>query len=115
MHLGAPARTLLASLPRHVDNPFVICGDRPGAHLVGLQKIWAAVREAAKLDDVRLHDLRHSFASVAARSGESLLVIGKVLGHSTSAATTRYAHLSEDPVRAAAESVSRHIERHLVG
>lgn len=109
VHLGAPARALLASLPRHADNPFVMCGDRPGAHLVGLQKIWAAVREAAKLNDVRLHDLRHSFASVAARSGESLLVIGKVLGHSTSAATSRYAHLSDDPVRNAAENTGAYI------
>ena len=109
VHLGAPARALLASLPRHADNPFVMCGDRPGSHLVGLQKIWAAVRETAQLSDVRLHDLRHSFASVAARSGESLLVIGKVLGHSTTAATGRYAHLSDDPVRNAAENTGAYI------
>jgi integrase len=115
VHLGAPARALLASLPRHTKNPFVVCGDRPGAHLVGLQKIWASVRAGAKLDDVRLHDLRHSFASVAARSGESLLVIGKVLGHSTSAATSRYAHLSDDPVRIAVDTTTQHIASALKG
>jgi integrase len=115
VHLGAPARALLASLPRQANNPFVICGDRPGAHLVGLQKIWATVRAAANLNDVRLHDLRHSFASVAARSGESLLVIGKVLGHSTSAATGRYAHLSDDPVRMAVDATTKHIATALSG
>jgi integrase len=115
VHLGAPARALLASLPRHADNSFVMCGDRGGAHLVGLQKIWATVRAAANLSDVRLHDLRHSFASVAARSGESLLVIGKVLGHSTSAATGRYAHLSDDPVRLAVDATTNHIASALNG
>jgi integrase len=109
VHLGAPARALLAELPRQSGNPFVICGEKPGGHFVGLQKVWNNVRTKAGLDDVRLHDLRHSFASVAARSGESLLVIGKVLGHSTSSATSRYAHLSNDPVRSATESVSNEI------
>ena len=87
----------------------MIVGSNPGGHLVGLQKIWNRVRGAAGLDDVRLHDLRHSFASVGARSGESLLVIGKVLGHATQSATGRYAHLSDDPVRAATESIAAHI------
>lgn len=109
VHVGAPARALLVDLPRLQGNPYVIVGEKDGGHLIGLQKVWAAVRTAAGLDDVRLHDLRHSFASVGARSGESLLVIGKVLGHATTAATSRYAHLSDDPVRAAAEHVSKSI------
>lgn len=71
---------------------------------------WSAegksVRDAAGLPHGRLHDLRHSFASVGARSGESLLVIGKVLGHATTAATSRYAHRGDDPVRAASENIA---------
>lgn len=109
VHLGAPALSLLSELPRQLGNPFVIAGEREGTHLVNLQKVWAKIRSEARLEDVRLHDLRHSFASVAARSGESLLVIGKVLGHTTATATQRYAHLSDDPVRLAAASTSEHI------
>jgi integrase len=115
VHLGAPAISLLSELPRQQGNSFVIAGDRAGHHLINLQKVWAKVREAAGLEDVRLHDLRHSFASMAARSGESLLVIGKVLGHATTAATSRYAHLSDDPVKAASEKTSNRIKEFLDG
>ncbi len=113
VHLGAPAKTVLSSLTRQLGNPHVICSERDGKHFVGLQKVWKKVRKTAGIQDVRLHDLRHSFASVGARSGESLLVIGKVLGHRTSAATSRYAHLSDDPVRLATEAVSTSIDRML--
>lgn len=113
VHLGAPAKSILAGLERQPGNPHVICSEVAGRHFVGLQKVWNRVRKEAGLDDVRLHDLRHSFASVGARSGESLLIIGKVLGHATSAATARYAHLSDDPVRSASESISREIQRRL--
>lgn len=109
VHLGAPALSLLCGLPRQHGNPFVIVGERNGSHLVNLQKVWERIRIAADLDDVRIHDLRHSFASVAARSGESLLVIGKVLGHATTAATSRYAHLSDDPVRSVSSRTSNRI------
>jgi site-specific recombinase XerD len=64
------------------------------------------VRHAAKLDDVRLHDLRHSFASVTASSGGSLLLIGKLLGHRDTATTAKYAHLFDDPIRDAADRAS---------
>ena len=113
VHLSAPAKALLSELPREDRNPYVIVSEQAGKHLVGLQKVWARVRDAAGLWDVRLHDLRHSFASVGARSGESLLVIGKVLGHATSAATSRYAHLSDDPVKAAAGRIGSQIGVHL--
>ena len=111
--VGASVLSLLSELPRVVSNPYVIPGEKTGNHFVGIQKVWTRVRRAARLEDVRLHDLRHSFASVSARSGESLLVIGKVLGHKTSAATSRYAHLSDDPIRAAAELVSSTIAQAL--
>ncbi len=103
--IGAPARALLSELPRIAGNNHVICGEGSDYYR-GLQKVWMKIRTNAGLDDVRLHDLRHSFASMGARSGESLLVIGKVLGHATANATGRYAHLSDDPVRTASEAIS---------
>src|SRR5512132_2521696 len=65
IHLNPPARDVLAGLPRLDDNLYLICGGKPGEHLVNIAKVWQGVRKAALLDDVRLHDLRHSFASVA--------------------------------------------------
>lgn len=106
LHLPPPAMEALASLPRVENNPFVIVGLRPGACLVNLSKVWFAIRKAAGLDDVRLHDLRHAFASVAASSGMGLPIIGKMLGHSQPQTTARYAHLASDPVKAAAASVA---------
>ena len=76
---------------------------------MNLEKPWRRIRAAAKLDDVRLHDLRHSFASVGASGGQSLVIIGKMLGHSQPATTARYAHLADDPVRAASEAIGRQI------
>jgi integrase len=98
VHLNPPALDVLQTIPRLEGNPYVICGERPGRHLVNIEKPWRRLRKAAKLDDVRLHDLRHSFASVAALGGQSLVVIGKMLGLSQPATTTRYAHLADDPV-----------------
>ena len=71
IRLNEPARNVLEGIPRLDGNPFVICGERPGRHLVNLQKPWRRIRKAAKLDGVRLHDLRHSFASVAASGAPS--------------------------------------------
>ena len=108
IHLNAPALALLHGIPRLVDNPFVICGERPGRHLANIEKPWRRIRKAAKLDDVRLHDLRHSFASVAASGGQRV-IIGKMLGHSKASTTQRYAHLADDPVKAASDAAGRHI------
>jgi integrase len=109
IHLNAPALVVLHEIPRLERNPYVICGEKPGRHLVNLEKPWRRIRAAAKLGDVRLHDLRHSFASVAASGGQSLILIGKMLGHTQSETTARYAHLADDPVRAASDAVARHI------
>ena len=109
VRLSPPALELLQAIPRLEGNPYVICGEKPGRHLVNLEKPWRRIRAAANLDDVRLHDLRHSFASVAASGGQSLIVIGKLLGHSQPATTARYAHLADDPVKAASDAVGRHI------
>lgn len=109
IYLSDPAMDVLAEIPRQRDNPYVICGNKPGAHLVNLQKPWHGIRKAAGLDDVRIHDLRHSYASVAASGGQSLTVIGKLLGHTQSQTTLRYAHLAADPVREANAEIGRKI------
>ncbi len=75
------------------------------AYMMGLQKAWERVRTRAELGDVRLHDLRHSFASFAAANGASLFLIGRALGHSQSQTTERYAHLRDDPLHALAAGV----------
>ena len=106
VHLPPPALAVLAKLPRIVGNPHVIVGGIAGAPLVNLDKPWRAIRKEAGLDDVRLHDLRHAFASIAAASGMGLPIIGKMLGHSQPATTARYAHLASDPVKAAAATVA---------
>jgi integrase len=109
VHLNAPALALLNKLPRIKGNPFVIAGTRDGAAFGGLDKVWVRVRKAAALEGVRLHDLRHSFASVAAAGGASLPIIGAMLGHKHATTTSIYAHLSADPVRAANELVGKRI------
>jgi integrase len=111
LYLPPPARTVLRELPRIAGNPHVIAGGRHGRALTiwGLEQVWQDVRKAAKLEDVRLHDLRHSFASVAAGSGQSLPVIGALLGHSQPATTARYAHLADDPLRVASGAVATRI------
>lgn len=106
LHLPPPALAVLAELPRIEGNPHVIVGDVSGAALVNLGKAWRAIRKQAGLDDVRIHDLRHAFASIAASSGMGLPIIGKMLGHTDAKTTHRYAHLAADPVKAAAATVA---------
>ena len=104
--LSPAARSVLASLPRRPDNPWVIAGMRPGARLSNLNNAWLVVRARADLKDVRIHDLRHSFASRALALGESLPMIGKMLGHRKVQTTARYAHLARDSVKASAGRVA---------
>jgi integrase len=106
IHLPPPALAVLAELPWVEGNPHVIVGGVAGAAMVNLEKPWRAIRKAAGLEDVRLHDLRHAFASIAASSGMGLPIIGKMLGHTQAQTTQRYAHLAADPVKAAAASVA---------
>ena len=75
-------------------------------HRLDLDDAWGLLRKTAKIPDVRLHDLRHTFASVLASSGLSLPIIGQLLGHTTAQTTHRYAHLFDDPLRAATERAS---------
>lgn len=113
VHLGAPAIRVLASL-RPVDgNPYLLPGKRDGTHVTDLQSVWARIRKTAGLEDVRIHDLRHSFASIGASTGDSMLIIGALLGHRSAKTTQRYTHLSDHPLKSAAERISDEIARHL--
>ncbi|MGE4483207.1 tyrosine-type recombinase/integrase [Acidocella sp.] len=106
VHLGNVAVDLLHVLPHVKDNPYVIAGAKKGEHLTDLQKPWRRIRKAAGLEDVRIHDLRHSFASGGLAVGEGLPMIGKLLGHTQVQTTARYAHLAADPIKAAADRIS---------
>ena len=97
--LSPGARKVLLALPRKVDNPWVIAGPESGRHLSDLNFPWRVVRKRAGLEDVRIHDLRHSFASRALALGESLTMIGKLLGHRQVQTTARYAHLARESVK----------------
>jgi integrase len=134
--LSPGAVSILATIERHADIPFVfpatkaertkargkqaptiepekaVVGRGKGAtartlglsargHYQGVAKVWEEARKRAELTDVRLHDLRHTFASFGAAGGFGLPVIGALLGHRHSATTARYAHLSDDPLRRA--------------
>ncbi len=100
---------MLAALPREDGNPWVIRGRHAGSHLVNIQDSWQRIRKHAGLDDVRLHDLRHTFASQGAALGSSLVMIGALLGHVEPRTTARYAHLSSDPLREAADAIGSRI------
>lgn len=115
LYLSAPALEVLANLPRIDDNPFLIAGENPSAPRADLKKPWNAIRRATGLDDVRIHDLRHSFASVGAGASLGLPVIGKLLGHSQPATTARYAHLDADPLRKAADTIGAAISGAMAG
>jgi integrase len=107
--IGLPALDLLRTLPRLADNPFVFPGRVPARPLVGLQKVWERVRAAANLDDLRLHDLRHGFASVAVNRGVSLARLQGPLGHASPLTTSRYAHLQTDALRTEADGIAASI------
>lgn len=113
--LGAPVVQLMSTLPRLQGNPYVLPGARDGSHLIGLHKAWRRVLVAAKLEGLRIHDLRHSFASVAVASGESLFLVGRVLGHKQARTTQIYAHVHDDPLRAVADRASTTIAAALAG
>ena len=103
--LNRPALEVLATAKRVEGNPYVITGTAEGAHLTDLQKPWRRVRKAAGLGDVRIHDLRHSFASQAAMQGIPLPVVARLLGYAQVQMTLRYAHVSDRDVETAAERI----------
>lgn len=132
--LNHPALDVLSSLPKTLGNPYVIQGSVTGSHFVGLQKVWERLRrrvstreadkvrrkqkrpeDAVNIEDVRIHDLRHTFASVGISSGFSLPTIGSLLGHSQPSVTQRYAHLADNPRAKASEEIAAKISGELFG
>ena len=105
IYLGAAAQAVIAALPRMSGNPYLIPGSLDGKPRSELGAPWSAVTKAAGLEGLRIHDLRHSFASVGAGIGMGLPIVGKLLGHATQATTARYAHLDSDPMLRAAERI----------
>jgi len=99
--LNAPALAVLAGLDRL--GSYVVPGDDPDRPRADLKRPWEAVARRAKLDGVRLHDLRHTYASFGAGGGLGLPIIGKLLGHTQATTTQRYAHLDADPLRRASD------------
>lgn len=102
--IGAPALELLANLPRIGD--YVIAGSDPEKPRSDLKRPWKRITAHAGLADLRLHDLRHSYASIGAASGMGLGIVGKLLGHASTATTARYAHFADDPLRRASDSIA---------
>jgi integrase len=105
--VGAPALRVLSGLPR--VGPYVIAGSDPEKARTDLKRPWNAIRRRARLEGVRIHDLRHSYASVGAGAGLGLPVIGRLLGHTQPSTTARYAHLADDPLRRASETIAARI------
>jgi integrase len=104
--IGAAALKVLADLPHVADNPYVIVGEAKDKPRSDLKRPWKRLTMHAQLPNLRLHDLRHSYASVGAASGMGLGVIGKLLGHASTATTARYSHLADDPLRRASDAIS---------
>ena len=100
--LCAPARGVLDRLPRRSRWVFPVGRLRAPTHW--LDAFWQKVRAEAELDDVRLHDARHSYASMAVMSGETIRTIALLLGHNTASSTLKYAHLSDSTVREALQA-----------
>jgi integrase len=99
-------KTILDALPCESENPFVFQGQETGKPAINLEKPWRRIRKRAGLDDVRIHDLRHTYASKALAGGMSLYMVGQLLGHTQYQTTMRYAHLADAPVRDAANQVA---------
>jgi integrase len=115
IHLGPPALSILSELKPTEGSPYVFPAQSGDNNFQGTEKVWQKVRAKAGLEDIRLHDLRHSFASVGLEAGSSLPIIGKLLGHADFKTTLRYAHLADDPLKAAARKISDNIGASLAG
>ncbi len=113
--LSPEAAGVLAAIPRVQDNPFVIPGKVKGRPMRNLNDPWEIICERAGLTDMRIHDCRHSYASRALALGESLPMIGKLLGHTQVETTARYAHLARDSVHEAAVRVADSIAGDILG
>jgi integrase len=117
IYLTATVLGILASLPRKKGCPWVLPSRLadPNRHFDGVGHVWERVREKAGLPDVRLHDLRHTFASKGVGLGVGIPIIGGLLGHKNPTTTAKYAHLAADPLRAANDRIADRLEVELSG
>ena len=114
--LNTPALEILKAVPRDRLSPHVFAGGgQDGTIGSSLDHAWRQIRKKAKLKDFRLHDLRHTFASVGVEQGRSLKEVGSVLGHSSPATTNRYAHLALEAQRRVSEGIAAEMARGLAG
>jgi integrase len=113
LYHGSVAVKLLRSIPRRKNNQYVITGDIDGQHLTDMQKPWRRIRRLADLPDVRIHDLRHTFASSGVALGQGLPIIGRLLGHAQPQTTARYAHLAATPALEVADKISERLAAHI--
>ena len=113
--MGLAALQLISDQPKINNSEFVFPSMRGDGHLIGLPRIWKRISQKARLRSIRLHDLRHNFASVGAGAGLSLYIVGALLGHKDAKTTARYAHLADDPAQLAADEISGHIAKALLG
>jgi integrase len=105
--LVRPLVTILKQLPRESENGYIYSGRNGSGHRVNMKRAWQRIRAKAGVTDVRFHDLRRTVGSWLASSGESLVLIGKVLNHTSMSTTAIYARLNLDPVRQALERNAR--------
>jgi integrase len=121
--LGAAALAILTNLAPEDPEAWIFPASRGDGHFKGVSRIWKGVatkaglkvgRDAGRLG-VRVHDLRHTYASVTAAGGDSLFILGKILGHRKTSTTEKYAHLHLDPIRAVADRTASKIAGALKG
>ncbi len=103
--LNSLSKAVLESMEHQPDNPYVFCGRKPGKHLTDPKKRWFKIRKMLSIEDVRMHDLRHTFASMAIKSGLGLYQVSKLLGHRNIQTTMRYAHIEKEELVKSAKAV----------
>lgn len=107
--ISKDVEAVLEQIERVPDNPYVIVGYKEGQYLADIRHPWGRIREKAGIGPVRVHDLRHTYASNAIANGVPLEVVGKLLGHTQYQTTMRYAHLADNHLHEAAAHVSKGI------
>ena len=106
--LNEPAKKMLEKVVKQMGNPHVFCSEKKKkSHVINIEKAWQGIRRKAGLEDVRIHDLRHSFASFAIKQGLDLYQVAKLLGHKNIHTTTRYAHLAREDLIKASNTVGQ--------
>ena len=113
IQLGSAALELLSDLEQSRSSEWVFPNYNGTGHLKDTSRIFKIIAQEAGIEGVRLHDLRHTFASIGAASGLGLTIVGAILGHASPSTTSRYAHLADDPLKHAAESIGSNIAQHL--